>query len=99
VNAERLAETLRSLAAIGSVSRQEGALAAFERVIRSEREARAPDGLPRLETRVERSYSGTHIPAAHPLVDLAQRAAQRLGRGMRTKKSLTEALFRSWRSI
>lgn len=62
-------------------------LAAFERVIRTEREARAPDDLPRLETRVERSYSGTHIPAEHPLVDLAQRAAQRLGRGMRTKIS------------
>jgi tripeptide aminopeptidase len=64
-----------------------GILAAFERVIRAEREGRSADGLPKLETRVERSYSGTRIPAEHPLVDLAQRAAQRLGRRMRAKIS------------
>lgn len=64
-----------------------GIISAFERVITSEREGRSPDGLPRLETRVERSYSGTRIPAEHPLVSLAQRAAQKLGRGLRTKIS------------
>ncbi len=64
-----------------------GILAAFERVIRADREGRSSGELPRLETRVERSYSGTRIPPEHPLVDLAQRAAQRLGRGMRTKIS------------
>ena len=40
-----------------------------------------------VETRVERSYSRTRIPKEHPLVDLASRAAARLGRGMRTKIS------------
>jgi tripeptide aminopeptidase len=64
-----------------------GILAAFERVVGAEREGRPEDGLPRLETFVERSYSATRIPAEHPLVDLARRAAQRLGRGMRTKIS------------
>jgi tripeptide aminopeptidase len=64
-----------------------GILAAFERVIQAERAGRPADDLPRLETQVERSYSGTRIPAEHPLVDLAQRAAQKLGRGMRTKIS------------
>ena len=64
-----------------------GILAAFERVINAYREGRPPDELPRLETRVERSYSGTRIPPEHPLVDLARRAAQKLGRGMRTKIS------------
>jgi tripeptide aminopeptidase len=64
-----------------------GILGAFERVIRADRERHPADDLPRLETHVERSYSGTRIPAEHPLVDLARRAAQRLGRGMRTKIS------------
>ncbi|MGE5259011.1 MAG: M20/M25/M40 family metallo-hydrolase [Hyphomicrobiales bacterium] len=64
-----------------------GILAAFERIVAAEREGRSPDGLPRLETRVERSYSATRIPVEHPLVGLAQRAAQGLGRSLRTKIS------------
>jgi tripeptide aminopeptidase len=64
-----------------------GILAAFERIVAAEREGRSPDGLPRLEARVERSYSATRIPVEHPLVDLAQRAAQGLGRNLRTKIS------------
>lgn len=65
----------------------DGIFAAFERVVSDNRQGCSSDGLPRLETRMERSYSSTLIPAEHPLVDLVQRAAQRLGRGMRTKIS------------
>jgi tripeptide aminopeptidase len=64
-----------------------GILAAFERVAAAHREGQAMDGLPKVEARVERSYSRTRIPEDHPLVDLAKRAADRLGRGMRTKIS------------
>jgi tripeptide aminopeptidase len=59
----------------------------FERVIAAGRGGEPQNGLPKVETRVERSYSRTRIPEDHLLVDLARRAAVRLGRGMRTKIS------------
>jgi len=59
----------------------------FERVIAAGRGGEPQNGLPKVETRVERSYSRTRIPEDHLLVDLARRAADRLGRGMRTKIS------------
>jgi tripeptide aminopeptidase len=40
-----------------------------------------------IESVVERSFSRTHLPIDHPLVQLAQQAAHRLGRIMRTKTS------------
>jgi tripeptide aminopeptidase len=64
-----------------------GIVNAFERVIAACRGSEPQNGLPRVETRVERSYSRTCIPGNHPLVDLARRAADRLGRAMRTKIS------------
>ena len=64
-----------------------GIVNAFERVIAACRGSEPQNGLPKVETRVERSYSRTCIPGNHPLVDLARRAADRLGRGMRTKIS------------
>lgn len=62
-------------------------LNAFERTVAAHRNSSANDGLPRIESRVERSYSRTRIPEDHPLVDLARQAASRLGRSMRTKIS------------
>jgi len=59
----------------------------FQRVIAAGRGGEPQNGLPKVETRVERSYSRTRIPEDHLLVDLARRAADRLGRGMRTKIS------------
>jgi len=59
----------------------------FERVIAAGRGGEPQNGLPKVETRVERSYSRTRIPEDLLLVDLARRAADRLGRGMRTKIS------------
>jgi len=62
-------------------------LSAFERVAAAHRSSQDNDGLPKIETRLQRSYSRTRIPGDHPLVDLARRAADRLGRGMHTKIS------------
>jgi tripeptide aminopeptidase len=64
-----------------------GIIAAFERVTTEHRGCGGSDGLPRLETRVERSYSRTRIPQDHPLVSLAERAAASLGRSLKTKIS------------
>jgi tripeptide aminopeptidase len=38
------------------------------------------DGLPRLEVLLEKDFSNTHIPDEHPIVQIAQKAASRLGR-------------------
>jgi len=62
-------------------------LGAFERVVFEHRVAAGQDGLPRLESRVARSYFKTRIPEDHRLVTLARQAAERLGRPMRTKIS------------
>jgi len=62
-------------------------LSAFERVAAAHRNRQDNEGLPEIETRLQRSYSRTRIPGDHPLVDLARRAADRLGRGMHTKIS------------
>ncbi len=43
------------------------------------------DGLPRLEINIEKDFSRTHIQDDHPLVKLARKAAENLGRKMVTK--------------
>jgi tripeptide aminopeptidase len=60
---------------------------AFERVVAAHRKSSANDGLPKLESKVGRSYSRTRIPEDHPLVGLARQAANNLGRSMRAKIS------------
>jgi tripeptide aminopeptidase len=62
-------------------------VSAFERVAAAHRNSQDNDGLPKIEARQQRSYSRTRIPGDHPLVDLARRAADRLGLGMHTKIS------------
>jgi tripeptide aminopeptidase len=65
-----------------------GIIAAFERVAAEQRkQAGQHDGLPRVEARVQRSYSRTRIPEDHPLVVLARQAAAKLGRSMKAKIS------------
>jgi tripeptide aminopeptidase len=64
-----------------------GILRAFEEKAAEHRARGSEDGLPRVETRVTRSYHKTRVPEDHPLVLLAQSAAKRLGRGMRGKIS------------
>jgi tripeptide aminopeptidase len=62
-------------------------IAAFERTAAEHRPVGAADGLPRIEAVVTRSYRPTRIPDDHALVALARRAAEGLGRPMRTKIS------------
>lgn len=62
-------------------------LAAFEAAAAAHREAGSADGLPRVESEVTRSYRPTRVPEGHPLVLLARRAAEALGRPMKTKTS------------
>lgn len=64
-----------------------GIIEAFERVVTEHRRRTGLDGLPRLETHVERSYCQTRIPESHPLVSLAKQAAASLGRSLKIKIS------------
>jgi tripeptide aminopeptidase len=64
-----------------------GIIEAFEQVVTEHRRLTGLDGLPRLETHVERSYCQTRIPVSHPLVSLAKQAAARRGRSLKTKIS------------
>ena len=64
-----------------------GIIEAFEEVVKEHRRRTGLDGLPQLETHVERSYGRTRISEGHPLVLLAKQAAASLGRSLRTKIS------------
>jgi tripeptide aminopeptidase len=64
-----------------------GIIEAFEQVVTEHRRLTGLDGLPRLETHVERSYCQTRIPVSHPLVSLAKQAAARRGRSLKIKIS------------
>jgi tripeptide aminopeptidase len=64
-----------------------GILGAFEGAAAEHRARGSEDGLPRVEAQVRRSYQKTRVPEDHPLVALAQQAAEHLGRGMKTKIS------------
>jgi tripeptide aminopeptidase len=57
---------------------------AFENAVK-EYGQNASDGLPRVEITVDDDFSRTDIPADHPVVVLAQKAAANLGRKMVTK--------------
>ncbi len=62
-------------------------VAAFKDCIQAEAAPGSEGGLPRLEVQVERSFPKTHIPEDHPVVRLAQKAAEALGRKMVCKAS------------
>ncbi|MFO7964697.1 MAG: M20/M25/M40 family metallo-hydrolase [Desulfobacterales bacterium] len=56
----------------------------FERVVNDYIAADSGD-IPRLEVVVEPEFPGTHIPENHRVVELARKAAENLGRRMKTK--------------
>ncbi len=60
---------------------------AFETAVGKPSGPASGNGLPRLETRVNRSFSKTHVPENHPVVLLAKSAAEALGRKMACKAS------------
>ena len=48
---------------------------------------RKADGLPKVDIHVEQEFPGTNVPDDHPMVKLAQQAANNLGRSLITKIS------------
>lgn len=62
-------------------------VSSFKDVVENYRGSSSGDGLPRLESQVESDFRRTFIPDDHPLVTLASRAAENLGKKMITKRS------------
>ncbi len=62
-------------------------VSSFKQTIANHHAISADANLPRLETQIEKDFSRTYIPDDHPVVKLACRAAENLGRGMVTKTS------------
>jgi tripeptide aminopeptidase len=60
-------------------------VSSFKEVVENYKEASSDDGLPRLEVYVENDFSRTYIPDEHPVVSLARKAAENLGRKMVAK--------------
>lgn len=60
-------------------------VSSFKEVVGSYKEASSDDELPRLEVYVENDFSRTFIPDEHPVVSLAYKAAENLGRKMVAK--------------
>jgi tripeptide aminopeptidase len=60
-------------------------VSSFKEVVENYKEASSDDGLPRLEVYVENDFSRTFIPDEHPVVSLARKAAENLGRKMVAK--------------
>ncbi|MES0446115.1 MAG: M20/M25/M40 family metallo-hydrolase [Desulfobacterales bacterium] len=60
-------------------------VSSFKEVVENYKEASFDDGLPRLEVYVEKDFSRTYIPDEHPVVSLACKAAENLGRKMVAK--------------
>ena len=65
----------------------DGIVASFENLVATHRAGGKDAGLPWLEAKIERDYSGTHIPENHRIVTLARQAAKNLGRHMISKSS------------
>ena len=59
----------------------------FKGVVENYKGVTFDDGLPRLESTIEKDFSRTYVPNDHPVVTLARRAAENLGRKMITKTS------------
>jgi tripeptide aminopeptidase len=62
-------------------------VSAFKGVIDDYKEMHSDDELPRVDIRIDKDFSRTHIPSDHPVVVLANRAAENLGRKMKAKTS------------
>ena len=57
----------------------------FNEVIENYKKMNPDDELPRVEINIKKDFPRTHIPDDHPVVKLATRAAENLGRKMKTK--------------
>jgi tripeptide aminopeptidase len=57
----------------------------FNEVIENYKKINPNDELPRVEINIKKDFPRTHIPDDHPVIKLATRAAENLGRKMKTK--------------
>jgi tripeptide aminopeptidase len=57
----------------------------FTEAIENYKKMNANDELPRVEIDIKKDFPRTHIPDDHPVIKLATRAAENLGREMKTK--------------
>jgi tripeptide aminopeptidase len=57
----------------------------FNEVIENYKGINSNDELPRVEINIKKDFPRTHIPDDHPVIKLATRAAENLGRKMKTK--------------
>ena len=64
-----------------------GIVASFKNAVEKYKGSGSGDGLPRLEYQVDSDFRRTLIPDDHPVVTLASRAAENLGKKMVTKRS------------
>jgi tripeptide aminopeptidase len=62
-------------------------VSSFKRVVEAYKGKDSHDELPRVDIRIEKDFSRTDIPSDHPVVALAKRAAENIGRKMKTKTS------------
>ncbi len=62
-------------------------VSSFKGIVENYNGMTSDDALPRLETEIQKDFSRTSIPDDHPVVTLARRAAENLGRKMKTKTS------------
>jgi len=62
-------------------------VSSFKRAIEAYKGKVSHDELPRVDIRIEKDFSRTDIPSDHSVVALATRAAENLGRKMKTKTS------------
>jgi tripeptide aminopeptidase len=60
-------------------------VSSFQEVVDTCKKTSPDDDLPKLEVQVDRDFTRTHIPDTHPVVTLAQKAAENLGRKIITK--------------
>jgi len=62
-------------------------VSSFKEIVENFEEARPEEGLPRIEVNIKKDFSRTYIPDDHPVVTLAFKAAENLGRKLATKTS------------
>jgi tripeptide aminopeptidase len=60
-------------------------VSSFNEVIENYKKMNSNDELPRVEINIKKDFPRTHIPDDHPVIKLATRAAENLGRKMVTK--------------
>jgi tripeptide aminopeptidase len=62
-------------------------VSSFKGIVENYKGMTSDTARPRLETEIQKDFPRTYVPDDHPVVTLARRAAENLGRKMKTKTS------------